>query len=527
MNDSNSAFDVIVIGSGMGGLTCASLLSQLGRKRVLVLERHFKLGGFTHTFDRNGYRWDVGVHYVGQMAQGQQCRQLFDLITRGNVEWFRMPDKFDVFTYPDFEFAVDADPEIFKADLIKRFPDEAAGIKQYFIDLPRVVQWFENRIVQSMMPFPFNSVMHFAEGSMRQMATQTTQTYLNSLFRSVELKALLCSQWGDCGVPPSMSPLALHALIACHYFGGGYYPCGSAKSIADAVVNVVKAQGGDCLTNHTVTDIIVEDGRAKGVKVLIARGDNREKGAIFAPKIVSNAGYAITFGKLVPPDYRVVLPAEFHKDIRSCVTAYIGFKSSPEVLGIKGENHWIFDSYDHDNMFNNTLSGPTGKAGGCFLSFPSLKDPAAKKHTAELTVLVKFEEFAGWSDTSWQHRGSDYEAFKQQLANKLLDIVEKKFPGFGKLVEYIEVSTPLSVADFTGHPDGAIYGYPLTSEEFKKRSFSPATPIKDLYMTGTDTVTLGIMGAAMGGIVTASHLMGGLAGFLKIMVSAKQFKKPL
>ena len=133
---------------------------------------------------------------------------------------------------------------------------------------------------------------------------------------------------------------------------------------------------------------------------------------------------------------------------------------------------------------------------------------------------MKYEDFARWQDTKWKRRGQDYETYKQQLEQVLLNVVESRFPGFSELIEYKELSTPLTICDFTGHQQGAIYGYPLTPEVFSQRTFHPGTTIKNLYLTGTDVVALGVMGAFMGGVVTASHAMGGLPGFLKIMKAA-------
>ena len=97
-------YDVIIIGSGMGALTVASLMAGLRRKRVLVIERHFRAGGFTHDFEREGYRWDVGVHYAGLLHEGTMPRQVFDLITDGRVDWNPMPDPYEVFIYPGHRF---------------------------------------------------------------------------------------------------------------------------------------------------------------------------------------------------------------------------------------------------------------------------------------------------------------------------------------------------------------------------------------------------------------------------------------
>lgn len=525
-NIEQKKYDIIVIGSGIGGLAFASIMSQLYGKRVLVLERHFKLGGYTHTFERKGYRWDVGVHYVGKMARNEESRQLFDLITQGGVLWNKMPEQFDEFNYPDFDFAVHSDPNVYRADLIERFPSEAASIREYFSDIKRVQQWFRLRVLQSMVPGAVRWLMASVSKSDTSLATQLTQHYLDAKFKSAELKALLASQWGDCGLPPSRSAFSMHALVVGHFFGGGYYPVGSAKSIAESIAPIIRAHGGECLVNHTVKEIIVQRGEAIGVRVLANRGKTEEEVIFNAPIIVSDAGRAITFGELVPEEFQEQLPAAVSDKICSMITLYVALKSSPASAGFHGENHWIFESYDHDNMYSNSLSSG-GSPGGCFLSFPSLKDPRATKHTAEIIAFMKIHDFAVWQKTKWKHRGDSYEAFKTELSEKLIALVEKKYPGFSDLIDFAELSTPLTVESFTGHVDGAIYGYPATVKDFNSRKFRPETSIKNLFLTGADLVSPGIMGALTGGVITASNLTGGLAGYLKIMNAAASTSKKL
>ncbi len=130
-------YDVIVIGSGIGGLATASLLTRLARQRVLVLERHFRLGGFTHEFQRKGFRWDVGLHYVGGMAPGSTSRGLMDLVTGGAVEWDPMPHDFEVFHYPDLRLRAPSDPAEYRDRLVEAFPHEERGIDAYFRDVRR------------------------------------------------------------------------------------------------------------------------------------------------------------------------------------------------------------------------------------------------------------------------------------------------------------------------------------------------------------------------------------------------------
>ena len=122
-------YDVIIIGSGMGALTVASLLAQYKDQKVLLLERHFKAGGFTHTFKRKRkYLWDVGIHYIGDLHEGGLLRTLFDILTNKGVKWKAMPDLFEKFVYPDFTFDVYSNEEKYKGDLKAMFPSEKEAI---------------------------------------------------------------------------------------------------------------------------------------------------------------------------------------------------------------------------------------------------------------------------------------------------------------------------------------------------------------------------------------------------------------
>ena len=134
-------YDAIIIGSGMGGLTAGSLLAQVQGKRVLILERHFTFGGFTHVFSRKGFTWDVGIHYVGNMGEGMASRPMMDFVTGHGVHWHKMPERFDRFVYPDFTYEVPADAALYQQELLERFPAEAAGIRRYFRDVERLARW--------------------------------------------------------------------------------------------------------------------------------------------------------------------------------------------------------------------------------------------------------------------------------------------------------------------------------------------------------------------------------------------------
>ena len=185
------SFDAIVIGSGMGALAFASVMAKLRQWRVLVLERHFKIGGFTHTFSRpGGWTWDVGVHYVGEMGRGMAGRRLFDFITDGQVDWSPLPDVYDVFDYPSLTVKVPKGRANFERILVDAFPAEKQAIGRYFRDIQRAANWFTRHIMAIVTPRPIGWAVRSINRLSESPALQTTQQYLESHFRDARLRAV-------------------------------------------------------------------------------------------------------------------------------------------------------------------------------------------------------------------------------------------------------------------------------------------------------------------------------------------------
>jgi phytoene dehydrogenase-like protein len=490
-----------------------------------VLERHFKLGGFTHTFERPGRRsWDVGLHYVGEMAQGSMGRQLFDFVTGGGVDWHKMPSPFEKFIYPDFTFDVPDDQTAYQEALVSRFSDERSAIGQYFTDVRAARKWFDTSVFARSSPKVLGSFISLGNRGSEKLALSTTGEYLERHFRSQQLKAVLASQWGCYGLPPGESAFVIHALIVCHYLRGGYYPVGGSGTIAQSIAPIIEAYGGQCPLNHTVTEIIVREGRAIGVKVTAKKGSKTEEIEYYAPVVVSDAGAYTTFCRLLPESIEIPFRAELERTAAGCgfVSLYIGFKEDPARLGFRGENHWIYTGYDHNAMFSRRNAVLEGEPVCCFLSFPSLRDPKATAHTAQIIAPLDYARVEPWKDRPWLKRGEEYQILKGRIAEGVLRFVDDRYPGFKALVDYCEVATPLTVESFTGHLGGSIYGVPATPDRFRRPWLSVTTPVKNLYLTGADVASPGIVGAMMGGVATAARLQGSL-GFFRIISAAKRF----
>jgi phytoene dehydrogenase-like protein len=308
-------------------------------------------------------------------------------------------------------------------------------------------------------------------------------------------------------------------MIVAHYFNGGYFPIGGSSKIVDSIEPIVEKNGGAMKILHTVKEIILEGDKAIGVKVDVQKGKTISEQSFFADVIISDAGAYTTYNKL--------LPKEFSKDFQTpleslstqgttSITLYIGFKESPTKLGFHGENHWIFPRDNHDDSYAKRNDLIHGKPPMMYLSFPSLKNPDAEGHTAEAISFADYANFAKWKDEPWKKRGEDYNQLKATITEGMLEFLETRFPGFRDLIEFTELSTPITTETFTGHKEGSIYGLSCTPERFRQEWLGVRTTVKNLYLTGADACSPGVAGALMGGVATSSVVLG-LTGTLRLM----------
>ena len=512
-------FDAVVIGSGMGGLSAAVLLGRLHGKRVLVLERHYRAGGYTHTFTRKGgYRWDVGVHYVGNMQPGSGERDLVDVVTGAEVQWSPMPDVFERLVYPDFEVGVRKGREGFRDDLAAMFPAEAAAIDQYFADVERARSYMGVIGARGAAPAPVGALLDLLSPRARKLALATTGAHLATLFRDARLRSIVGARWGDYGEPPETSAFLAHAVIHDHYFNGGFYPVGSSARLAETAARALEATGGELRVHAEVRRVLIEKGRAVGVELT----DGEQ---VRAPVVISDAGARNTYLRLVPDD----VPLPFRDELRATapsrrfVTLFLGLDSSPRALGANGENLWIHRFHDQDEMARRSAETLDGRPPLALVCFPSLKDPTARAHTGEIIAPVDATAFEAWSGTRWMKRGAEYESLKHRIAEGMLDLAERRLPGLRAMVRHRELSTPLSAEHFTSHFRGESYGVPVTPERFQKDYLRVRTPVAGLYLTGADALMLGVVGAMRAGQACASAIAGP-AAMLKIASEARRVR---
>ena len=518
--------DAIVIGSGIGALTTAGLLAGVAGAHVLVLEKHCTPGGLTHSFRRMGASWDVGLHYVGDMHPGSRPRQLFDYLTGGALTWNRMPSGYDRFVLPGhgLDVTIPSILEEYQRLLISLFPHEKRAIRRYRADVQRAYFYMSLGYVREMVPERVAPAVRLAQRALAGHALELTQHYMERRFRDPALRALLTTHWGDYGVEPTRSAFVAHAMIVCHYMDGAWFPRGGSGQIARMIEERIRATGGEIRLCQDVDDILIDNGRAVGVRVT----DRRSVPVSYeerAPIVISGVGARETYTRLLPTTGPVgALTARVREHVArlghggSAATVYLTLDHYP--ADVDGSNVWVNTSQGPDDLEQMTEDLCQGHPQSAFISFPGIK--AGDRHaTAEIVSFAQPEAFDRWSGTRPGMRGEDYERMTSAMARGLIDLADTAIPGLKDAVRSVEVATPLTIEHFTSHEGGCFYGLPLTPERFATGLACPSTPIDGLYMTGQDAGMPGIVGAAMAGLSAACKALGP-AAYPRIMRTLRE-----
>ena len=515
-------YHTILIGSGMGSLSAAAILSKEGHK-VLVLERHYTAGGYTHIFKRKGFEWDVGIHYIGDMQRPKSAmKQLFDYVTDGELKWADMGEVYDRIIIGDKSYDLVKGLNNFKEKLISYFPEEKEAILNY-IDLVFAAnrtagKFYMNKALPSWLG---RLTYNWMSKPFFKYADKTTYEVISALTQNEELIKVLCGQYGDYGLPPKESSFFMHTTVVKHYFGGGSFPIGGSSQIVKTIDPVIEASGGSILINAEVDQVMIENNKAVGVKM----SDGR---IISSTNVISGAGLLTTYEKLIPIDIvqKYALKSQLKKVKPSVSHAclYIGLEGTPVELGLPKTNLWIYpDGVDHDQCVKNYIEDIDQEFPVVYVSFPAAKDPDWSnrypgKSTIDIITLLPYDVFSDWENSKWMKRGESYEGLKENISQRLLEKLYEQLPQVKGKIRHYELSSPLTTKHFMNYSKGEIYGLDHSPSRFRQKFLVPRTPIKNFYLTGQDIVTAGVGGALFAGLLTASALTG--KNFMKKIVSS-------
>lgn len=507
-------YDAIVIGSGLGGMSTAAFLAKEGKK-VLVIESHYEPGGFTHTFKRKGYEWDVGVHYVGEVHRPHaMISKLFNYINDVPLEWTEMGDVYDKMIFGKEVYDYKKGEDAFKKQMKKYFPspEDQAAIDKYIWTIKDAQKkqqlYFIEKTLNATMSSMFGNFMRKAA----LKYNRPTLDVLHEITKNKKLIAVLTGQYGDYGSPPSEGSFLMHSMLVKHYINGGCYPVGGSKSIFNAVAPTVLKAGGAIFTRAKVKQILVN-------KRYEAYGVQLEDGVeIKSPIVISSAGIYNTFKNLLTPNVsnHFKLNEQLSKLKRSTghMCLYIGLKYPKSELKLGKANYWVFpDNYDHDENIEKFIKNPENDFPIAYISFPTAKaedweQRFPNKSTIEIVTVAPYEWFQKWENMRWKKRGEEYDKIKEDFSQRLLEKLYAQEPALRGKVDHYELSTPLSTKHFCNYEFGEVYGLDSGVERFNQKFLRPRTPVKNLYLTGQDIVSVGIGGAIASGLLTASVVTG-------------------
>lgn len=517
--------DVAIIGAGLGGLTAGAYLARRGLK-VAVFESHYEAGGCATQFSRGGkgarYHFDVGLHYVGDCAEGGSIpRILGELGTR--VEFSQLdPDGFDTLVFPDLTFRIPASLDLYRDRLVSAFPHERKGIDQY-VAMVRSVMKVGRALELSEGRPALRTMASLALDGLRlaRVESATMAELFEGRIDDPRLRAVIMGQSGDYGLPPSRVSALLHMGLAGHYFRGAYYPKGGGQLIADRIAAALEAAGGSVHLRSPVEKIVVRGGQVVGLRLAAKAGAAAKE--VRAKVVLSNADLKRTLLELVGPAH---LPSEWvSRGERLEMAAalfihFLGVQGDLRELGMTSTNVWQFDDYDVESFYRaDKGEGPIG-IKGCYLTSASLKDPDNARHHAPegvgnveiMCVVPGSSRRWGASDAaadSWSYKHEEtYERRKRELEQELLRRLDALYPGAAGRVVFSESASPITHRRFTGATDGTGYGIAATPAQFMKKRPGYRGPLPGLYLAGASTrAGHGVVGAMLGGRSAALRIL--------------------
>ena len=477
-------YDVVIIGSGLGGLVCGSLLAREG-KQVLVLERQAQPGGCMQSYQRDGFSFDTGFHYVGGLAEGQLLHGIFSRLGLMQLPWVRLDsDGFDRVTIGQQTFPLAEGYDRFADTLSEYFPQEREALRQYV------------KLMRQLPP-------------MDEIGNVSAYDWLHSLFHDPLLINVLSGPALKMELRPESLPLFTFAHGMSSYIGSSWRLRGSGQLIVRTLVNDILRLGGKVVCHAEVNELVEKEGR-----IVAARCSNGDvyQGDVY----ISDVHPQVTFKWL---GESCLLKKTFRRRINAMENSFGMFTVSLILkegsLPYFNHNKYVYRKPNvwtfHQTLraLDDTSGIDFGEIGGVMVSCRVPENQESNDaRQIDLMTPMPWTLCQPWDDTSVGRRGEAYEMLKNHLADECIRLAERVVPGLHNMVEKRYTSTPLTYRDYTLTPCGSAYGVRKDYRNLLMTSLSPRTPIPNLLLTGQSLMLHGVEGVTMTALQTCGELLG-------------------
>jgi prolycopene isomerase len=493
-------YDSVIIGAGIGGLVCGGLLAKAG-KRVCIIEKHTKPGGYMTSYTMRGFTFDM-PHVIGGLRKGALVRRIIDELGV-NIDFVEL-EPYQKFIYPEHTIKVYTEIEKYKQELKRAFPQDSESIDRYFETLTKLNQEVDRMPqhlgVLDLLSFPARFPKVF------KYRTKTFEDLLSDHIKNPKLRAVLGTSWGYVGSPPSrVSALYMAMQLMSYHTGGAWYPRGGYGQLADAFAKAFVKFGGELILATEVKKITIKNDKASGVEL--------ENGKFVESKlVVSNGDTKRTFLNLIE---RQNLKAEVAKRIEQAepsatgLVVHLGVEMRLDDLDLNYGNIFSNEEYDNEESYRAAKKGEISyKNFG--ISVPSLHDPSLAPegcHALDILLVPVPYLFKDKWLTENGRRTDAYRKLKEEIANRLIASAEKVIPNLSKNVLVKDISTPLTYERYTFASEGCWYDLAQTPSQSIMNRLANSQTIPNLHFTGSKSLGGGMYGSMMGGFLTASEIL--------------------
>ncbi len=472
-------YDVVIAGSGLGGLLCGTILGKEGY-RVCVVEKNPKIGGCLQSMYRDGCVFNTGVHYMGGLDEGQILHRYFKYFgLLGKIDICRLDDTgFEVISFDSGKEYRIGMGKNFVDSLAGYFPKERHALEQYAAKLREVCH------VQPL--YALNDSLHGAVLDKPYLGV-SAEKYVHALTNNELLQKVLFGNDLMYGGISDKTSLLLYALINHSFMEGAWRMAGDSEQISEALAANILASGGHILCNRSVEHFRME--KEKITAAVLHTGEEVEGSQFISDLHPQN---------LLPMIESGYLKKSYAKKIETLQNTS-GMFVLHVALKDQGFQYFNYNRYH----YSSGQSWPQK-----FMMIPVGTENNGYSKGVTLMALIDYSEVKQWEGTKVEHRGADYLEFKSRKTTQMLDAVEHIIPGFRQTIVNWHASTPLSYRDYTGTPGGSAYGVLKDCNKPLSTMVFPRTRIPNLLLTGQNVYFHGVLGVSIGAVATCGELLG-------------------